>query len=488
MPAEPRDNSCRVLPQTYFADPCEVYLRLAPLGRAVLLDSGSDAERGRFDIIAAQPDPQLSLEIPASADTQALNSALANWQRLSARCGPGNAIAAPGDLPFCGGYIGHFSYELGRRLQGLPASTQCSLPLAMAHYYPWAIVQDRKAQQSWLLGDCSLSDELADQIRELLAAPAIAAGSDAFKLTGEFRGQWSLDEYRAVFDRVKQYIGAGDCYQINIGQRFSADFSGELFEAYRHLRDIARAPFSAYFPLNAGQALLSLSPERFLTLREQEVETRPIKGTRPRHTDPSLDAAAARELLSSDKERAENLMIVDLLRNDIGRFCKAGSVRAETLFSLESYATVHHLVSVVKGSLRPDTTGPELLLGCLPGGSITGAPKRRAMQIIDELEVAPRQAWCGTIFYLSRHGRMDSSITIRTLYNEHHKLHCWAGGGLVDDSRAEDEYQEQRDKVGAFISALESFQRDYPPGESRPSTPGDPDPQTGPQVRRESCV
>jgi para-aminobenzoate synthetase component 1 len=204
-------------------------------------------------------------------------------------------------------------------------------------------------------------------------------------------------------------------------------------------------------------SLLCLSPERFLTVRAGEVETRPIKGTRPRGATAQRDRAAAQALLASEKERAENLMIVDLLRNDIGRFCRPGSVRVEALFEIESYATVHHLVSSVRGNLAPDVTPLQLLLGCLPGGSITGAPKHRAMEIIDELEPASRQAWCGTVFYLSRDGRLDSNVAIRTLFNEGQELVCWAGGGLVADSRATSEYAEQYDKVGAFLERLASL-------------------------------
>lgn len=458
MPAERGNTRYQALSVPYFDDPCEVYLRLRSLGLAVLLDSGGDAERGRYDIIAAQADPTHEIHIPASVAANDLQSHLQNWLDQSAESPDGEAaLAAPEDLPFYGGYIGHLSYELGRRLQGLPAASAGHLPLAIVRYYPWAIVQDRKACRSWLVAETALSETRKAQIQTRLTSPKHADADSVFRLTQRFSGHWSLTDYAEVFDRVKRYIAAGDCYQINIGQRFSAGFEGDLFAAYRRLRPVARAPFSAFFPLHSDQALISLSPERFLTVRGRDVETRPIKGTRPRHADPLLDTAAASDLLNSEKERSENLMIVDLLRNDIGKFCEAGSVQAQSLFRLESYATVHHLVSVVSGKLAHQTNSLELLLGCLPGGSITGAPKRRAMQIIDELEVAPRQAWCGTIFYLSAHGRMDSNITIRTLYPEDGQLHCWAGGGLVDDSRAPEEYQEQHDKVGAFIRTLEAF-------------------------------
>jgi para-aminobenzoate synthetase component 1 len=458
----------------YFDDPVAIYARLAHLDNPVLLDSGGDPERGRWDIVAAAPDPGRSLYLPADAAPLAAQQRLDAWL-ASARSDPAmfaamNPTDSPGNgdkqtdtpedtLPFYGGYIGHFGYELGRRLLDLTADTAGTLPLAAVHYYPWAVVQDRQRQRSWLVGDGSVDASQQAAVIALLDGNPTASAPQVFSLREDFVGAWTLPEYDRVFAQVKEYISAGDCYQINIGQPFSADYSGDLLCAYAALRLVARAPYSAFMPLPDGNTLLSLSPECFLSVDQRHVETRPIKGTRPRHVTPSIDQAAALALLQSDKERAENLMIVDLLRNDIGRFCEAGSVQVDTLFQLESYATVHHLVSVVSGRLQPAVSPLELLLGCLPGGSITGAPKRRAMQIIDELEPAPRQAWCGTIFYLSRHGRLDSSITIRTLYSDQQRLHCWAGGGLVDDSIARAEFQEQSDKVGAFLRTLEQLPR-----------------------------
>jgi para-aminobenzoate synthetase component 1 len=437
----------------FYADPCDVYARLRTLGEPVLLDSGD--ERGRFDVIAAQADSTQSLFIPATATADELKASLSDWQVLVEQ--QIQPRGAEPELPFCGGYIGHFSYELGRRLHGLPAAQAATLPLAVVRYYPWAVVQDRKLRKSWLVGEQPALEHSAADIAQRLYSPSSPGDPAHFKLMEPFHCRWSLEDYQHSFEAVKRYISAGDCYQINIGQPFSARYEGALLEAYRALRTVAKAPFSAFFPLTSGQTLLSLSPERLLAVDERKVETRPIKGTRPRHEDPAADQVAAAELIASGKERAENLMIVDLLRNDIGRFCDPGSVQADELFRLESYATVHHLVSVVSGRLSEKHTALDLLIGCLPGGSITGAPKHRAMQIIDELEPAPRQAWCGSLFYLSRHGRLDSSIAIRTLFSDNGQLHCWAGGGLVDDSEIAAEYQEQLDKVGAFLRTLEGY-------------------------------
>ncbi|MEM1402184.1 MAG: aminodeoxychorismate synthase component I [Pseudomonadota bacterium] len=430
----------------YFDNPAELHQRLAPLGDAALLDSG-DSERGRWDIAAAGAEPESSLVLTSDAPWPETQRALDVW--LDGLKAP---IAENTDptLPFDGGYVGFFSYELGRRLQGLP-DRRTDMPLACVRHYPWAVVQDRQARQSRLVG--TYDQTLADKVLKALGGEA--PESLPFRLLSAFERPWSEAQFADTLSAVKNYLLAGDCYQINIGQPFSAEFEGDLADAYGRLRSVAGAPFSAFLSLDDHHALISLSPERFITVNGRIVETRPIKGTRPRHLDPEKDGEAMRELITSDKERAENLMIVDLLRNDIGRYCEAGSVSVDELFRVETYRTVHHLVSVVRGNLKHGVHPMELLVGSLPGGSITGAPKRRAMEIIDELEPGGRDVWCGTIFYLSRNGRLDSNIAIRTLFNTGSILHCWAGGGLVYDSEADAEYQEQQHKVGAFIETLE---------------------------------
>lgn len=453
MTESPNKNVTRCISLPFYADPCCVYARLRSLGQTTLLDSGDAPSRGRFDIIAAQADASQGLSVDAGMSNDDLSQTLDEWK---ARAQQRDTTNRPEhDLPFYGGYIGHLSYEFGRRLQGMPARPDDCSPIATAHYYPWAVVQDRHEGCSWLVGEANAVDLIAPVIRDLLATDSKEPETGNFKLEKAFEGEWSIDDYKEQFQKVKDYISSGDCYQINIGQPFSSSYAGDLFTAYRQLRKIAKAPFSGFFPLSEDQSLMSLSPERFLTVDNRQVESRPIKGTRPRHTNAAEDKAAATALMSSDKERAENLMIVDLLRNDIGRYCTPGSVTAPELFKLESYATVHHLVSVVKGKLSADNSALDLLFGCMPGGSITGAPKRRAMEIIDDIEPAARNHWCGSLFYLSRHGRLDSNISIRTLFNEGASLHCWAGGGLVDGSQVQAEYQEQQDKVGAFLSELE---------------------------------
>ncbi len=433
---------------TYFADPLEVFRRLESMGQPAMLDSGGNDEHGRWDIIAAAPDPSRTLWLDGDSTAGAVDQCLQRWQWNAQELCSGDSRASE-LLPFNGGYLGQISYELGRRLQGLPQRSS-KLPLACAHFYPWAIVQDRREQRSWLCGDYPRS--LALRIERLLGAP-VPQGKP-FTLLSPFSSSWDLVAYKERFDRVQAYIQAGDAYQINLGQPFKAPYEGSLIQAYDRLRPIASAPYSALIPMG-DSFLLSLSPEQFLTIKDRDVETRPIKGTRPRHECSTEDRAAAESLLASEKERAENLMIVDLLRNDLGRFCVPGTVEVDALFNVESYATVHHLVSVVRGRLRGDVSPPEALLGCLPGGSITGAPKHRAMEIIDELEAASRESWCGSVFSLSRSGELHSNIAIRSFYGIDGTLFGWAGGGLVADSSVEDEYQEQQDKIGALMRALE---------------------------------
>jgi len=257
--------------------------------------------------------------------------------------------------------------------------------------------------------------------------------------------------------KIHDYIQAGDCYQVNYTQRFSAQCEGDAWTAYCALRLACPTPFSGFMSLPADNAILSLSPERFVRVSHNQVETRPIKGTRPRGRNSAEDAANAAELLASPKDRAENLMIVDLLRNDLGRTCRTGSVRVPQLFTLESYPNVHHLVSSVVGELADGKDALDLIGDSFPGGSITGAPKIRAMQIIDELEPTRRSLYCGSLLYLDVRGEMDSSIAIRSLLVKDGRVSCWGGGGIVADSDWQDEYQESITKVKVLLDTLQTL-------------------------------
>ncbi|MFW6344897.1 MAG: aminodeoxychorismate synthase component I, partial [Halomonas sp.] len=360
---------------------------------------------------------------------------------------------AESELPFLGGLIGHWSYDLAYALEpvGGRARSAVDLPASRVGLYDWALIQDHERGEAWLVAT-------PERRRQALAWLAAEPPPEApFRLAAPFAAELDRAGYLARFEAVQRYIRAGDCYQVNLAQRFSAPFEGDLWAAYRRLRAATPTPFAGYlaWPGPAGeQAILSLSPERFLECREGRVETRPIKGTRARGDTPEADRRLAEELQGSLKDRAENVMIVDLLRNDLGRVCRPGSVRVPRLCGLESYANVHHLVSVVTGTLAAGRTSLDLLAGAFPGGSITGAPKVRAMQIIDELEPSRRGVYCGSLGYVDRRGRMDTSIAIRTAVADAGRLHLWGGGGLVADSDGEAEYHESLDKIRHLMAAL----------------------------------
>ncbi|MBJ7539108.1 aminodeoxychorismate synthase component I [Marinomonas transparens] len=366
---------------------------------------------------------------------------------------------APKDLPFTGGLLGYYGYEGGHFVEELPDTVEHDIRLDTLNVglYAWAVIschQD-KTTQLVITPWCTPAEE-DDIIKRLSHPPSNAhKATNGFTLLSTFSSNMSANEYAAKFTQVQDYIQSGDCYQVNLAQRFSSQYQGDTFVAYQALRKVCPTPFSAYLELTDDQSLLSHSPERFLLCDQGRVESKPIKGTIGRGNTPAEDKANADWLLASPKDRAENLMIVDLLRNDLGKTCLTGSINVPSLFALESYANVHHLVSTVEGRIDQADQAIRVFHSSFPGGSITGAPKIRAMQIIDELEPHERSAYCGSIAYFSTNGQMDSSITIRTLVADQGNLHCWAGGGLVADSKCEEEYQETFTKVGKLTHTLE---------------------------------
>ena len=281
-----------------------------------------------------------------------------------------------------------------------------------------------------------------------------AAPTGEFILGGAFRAEQGREDYLHSLGRIKDYLQAGDCYQVNLAQRFSAHFKGDPLTAWLALQAAHPAPHSCYFDAGDSQ-IFGVSLERFLSIRDRQVVTEPIKGSRPRGATTEEDRAFGEELLSNPKDRAENLMIVDLLRNDLGACCEPGSIQADPLFELRRFSNVQHLVSTVTGTLRRDLSPLDALLGAFPGGSITGAPKKRAMEIIAELEPVPRGAYCGSFFWMDNKGNLDSNILIRTLQTEGGRLYCHGGGGIVFDSVPEAEYEESCFKVAKLMAALE---------------------------------
>lgn len=357
-----------------------------------------------------------------------------------------------------GGAVGYFSYDLARRHIKLPvcADGTAALPEMAIGLYDGMIVVDHVSRQ------CQIHVQQSEQglswgkriLDRLACAPDALP---AFRVHGTLCANMSRSDYEQAFQKIQQLIRAGDCYQVNLAMRFSASFSGHPWHAYAALRQCNPATYGAWLHFPFAR-ILSSSPETFLNVAEGRVETRPIKGTRPRHIDPRLDAALAADLAESDKDRAENLMIVDLLRNDLGRVCVPGSIQVPELFRVESYATVHHLISRVSGRLPSASTPLDLLAATFPGGSITGAPKLRAMQIIESLEPQRRGVYCGSIGYLGFDGAMHLNIAIRTLVCSQNEVSYWVGSGVVADSEVAAEYQECLDKGVAMQRALAFFQ------------------------------
>ncbi|WP_428099102.1 aminodeoxychorismate synthase component I [Candidatus Rariloculus sp.] len=445
----------------YVADSAARLEALSDRPGCAFLDSGTASDRSgnaRYDILSA--DPYLTLTTRGAVttirsrrtETQSLDDPLSLLRQQL-----GERQDAPPDLPFCGGALGYFGYDLGRRFEELPSGAEADIdmPELAVGLYDWAVVVDHFERRAWLVGQGRDERTFAewDGLVDSLEQPRPRPGTP-FEVLSPVVSNFDRQTYERAFGRIKAHIRSGDCYQVNLTQRFEAKARGNAWQAYLKLRRINPAPFSAYLDHPDGRILCS-SPERFLKLRGDRVETKPIKGTRPRSVHGARDRAFAAELRNSDKDRAENVMIVDLLRNDLGRSCVPGSIRATRLFDVESFASVHHLVSTVTGRLAEDRHAVDLLRGCFPGGSITGAPKVRAMQIIDSVEPHRRSIYCGAIGYIGFDGNMDTNIAIRSLVQHRDSIYAWAGGGIVADSEPEAEFQESLDKAAALLAVLD---------------------------------
>jgi len=435
---------CTDLP--YQSDASCYYAALVGLPWAVWLDSGGLA---RYDIIVAAPQRTIVMDGKAVCD--------APFALLRAELGA--RLAAVKDVPFAGGVLGYWSYDLARHMVALPNVSQDAerLPDMAVGVYDWALVLDHQQRTAQLVSHQRFAEtaELLPQILRRLQS-AQAPICDDFRVSGAVVSDFTQKSYAAAFAAVQNYLQSGDCYQINLAQRFSAHADGNAFAAYLKLRQISPAPYSAFLDLPQAQ-ILCTSPERFISVRNGMVETKPIKGTRPRSTDAVRDRELANELRHHPKDRAENLMIVDLLRSDLGKSCIPGSVRVPKMFEVERYANVHHLVSTVEGKLAQGKDALDVLRDCFPGGSVTGAPKLRAMQIIEQLEPQRRGVYCGAIGYVGFDGNMDSNIAIRTLVYSENTIRCWAGGGIVADSQCGAEYQETMDKASAMLELLQGY-------------------------------
>ncbi len=463
-------------------EPEDVFLRLAHLPHCLFLDSAMPHPTlGRYSFVAA--DPFDFVQAPADG-SDALGMLEERLRPFS--CSTQQPQNTPDLPPFRGGAAGLFSYDLGRSLERAPTPKidEFGAPALAIGLYDVVVAFDHLSDKAWIISQGfpevesaarlrrarqrleqmrdwiadfhhTMRDHLASELARRVECPTKTrrASSPAKQSRLGVTSNFSKDEYLAAVRRVIDYIAAGDVFQVNLAQRLLAPARDDAVSLYRRLRRCNPAPFAGFFDLGEFQ-IVSASPERFLSVVDREVETRPIKGTRPRSGNSTLDRAAEAELLASEKDRAENVMIVDLMRNDLGRVCQLGSVRVGQLCQIEAYQHVLHLVSSVHGRLRDDRSPIDLLRASFPGGSITGAPKIRAMEIIAELEPTARGPYCGSLGYLGFDGSLDLSILIRTITAG---LGWWqfpVGGGIVADSTPEQEYEETWHKAEGLLRAL----------------------------------
>ncbi len=449
---------------------------------ACWLDSGKPrSEYGRYDIISALPESRLvtsnhqtTIYDCQGADYTYGERMLSSEDPLDLLQGELNKLTRTKgtpqtdtdiDIPFSGGAIGYFAYDLHKSFKtkqnivnqsNVDDSQTSHFDDMQVGIYHWAIIQDHLEQKAYIasLPECNpLTLQIITGKLNNFANQALTQEEPTLMQVEPLKPTISKQEYTDSLETINEYILAGDTYQVNFAQRFQGKYQGDPYIAYQQLREAMASPFSAYLQLGE-QAIMSLSPERFLKVEDNHVLTQPIKGTLRRDADPKIDKQRATTLQNDEKNRAENLMIVDLLRNDIGQHCIPGSITVETLFGLQSFPNVHHLVSDVVGTLREQSSSLDLFRDCFPGGSITGAPKKRAMEIIEELESGSRGVYCGSIGYITNNGDMDSNIAIRTVSCDGEQLTCWGGGGIVADSDVDDEYQESLDKINRILNIL----------------------------------
>lgn len=448
----------------YQTNSADLFARIAHLPWAIWLDSGTSAStRGRYDIMTAYPfctmvaDTHQTTICENGNTQQTTQDPFAILKHQLARFAHTSF-----DLPFEGGALGYFAYDLGHRIERYAQlQPSCEIAEMQVGIYDWALVVDHELGQTCLISHLK-HPQTEQQWPQLCAlfqsdSDASARQFEPLQVTGKLTSNMTESEYAQAFQTIQQYIRAGDCYQVNLAQRFRVPVQGDAFSAYCQLRNLSSAPLMAYMNFSQPDRplqILSASPERFLRVQGRTVETRPIKGTRPRAEDLQQDAKNAEELQHSQKDQAENLMIVDLLRNDLGKVCETGSVQVTQLFALESFSNVHHLVSTVRGKLAAEMTAVDVLRACFPGGSITGAPKLRAMQIIESLEPDARGVYCGAIGYIGFDGNMDMNIPIRTAVYQNQCFDFWAGGGIVADSELAKEYKETWDKASAMLALI----------------------------------
>tara|TARA_B100001109_G_scaffold121437_1_gene98894 strand:+ start:187 stop:1533 length:1347 start_codon:yes stop_codon:yes gene_type:complete len=438
----------------YHNDPKELFAVIEPRDWSVLLDShAKQFTDQRFDIMTSDP----IKKIYGRGSKTILETKTAKEEHI---CDPIDLLSdqmtfdqsSESTIPFTGGAIGFASYDQGNIYENIKQNNDdFNIPYVAFGIYDWALIIDHKDKKTILI--FQNKNEIVNNIIEYLSKQKNGNDRHTYTISSDCISNTSFSEYEKKFTKIKSYIENGDCYQINFAQRFMLNYEGSPWAIYKDLSQSYGAPYSAYLSFPFAK-IMSFSPERFIHQKDCIVETKPIKGTRPVSSNESENNEFIEELRGSDKEKAENLMIVDLLRNDFGRTCEMGSVKVTSLFDIETFANVHHLVSTVQGKLKNKEKIFDLLKGCFPGGSITGAPKIRAMQIINELEVSNRGIYCGSIGYISTNSRCDVNIAIRTALSVDNTLYFWGGGGITFDSDVNSEYKETLDKIRPFLDCF----------------------------------
>lgn len=450
---------CFIERLSVYPDPLALHAA-QPLRYPFLLESAvHGGPRGRYDILFAFPGETIVQRRTGRLERDGRLSAGEDFlSALDRRWAQERQTTANADeqraLPFVGGWFVFLAYELAGAIE--PSVTGLHhdpvLPMAMAVRCPAAVIRDHVERCTYLMCEMPRAGERIAQMRRDLTAGAITVRREVSCAVQED----AAERFLAGVERVLEYIRAGDVFQVNLSRGWLAELREDVpaHVLYAALRSSNPAPFAGLMTLPSGCAVLSSSPERLVEVRRGMVSTRPIAGTYPRSDDPIRDDAWSRELLAHPKERAEHVMLIDLERNDLGRICQTGSMQVSELMTLESYRHVHHIVSEVRGRLRADVTPGQVIRAVFPGGTITGCPKVRCMQIIAELEQAARGAYTGSMGYLSRDGSMDLNILIRTMVQDGRQVRLRAGAGVVADSNPARELAETRAKARGMLAAL----------------------------------
>ena len=440
----------------------EVFRLAAKEPGCAFLDSSLVNELGRWSILGLRPYKTLIKEQDGSFTEDGVSRPDTDFETRLGEFLKQNRDENETALPIVSGAIGYFSYDYGRKHMGVPSAEQDVEPIPQARvvFYDLLLIEDCREKRVWLsaCGQTEDAEALLARFRRDIERgmeegfPALPDAHATKPIT--VRPNFEKEEYKAAVDRMIRYIIEGDIYIANMTQRLDVMSDREPLAVFEHLRTHNPSPFGGYLDCGDHQ-IICASPERFLRLRDGVVETRPIKGTRKRGETPAEDEALRRELEQSEKDKSELLMIVDLERNDLNRVCRPGSVEVTELFTVETYATVFHLVSNIRGELAQGSNVTDLLRAAFPGGSITGAPKYRAMEIIDELEHGKRGLYTGSIGYLTLDGDCDLNIVIRTALHRDGRYHLGVGGGITSESDLEFEYEETLQKAKAVLEALQ---------------------------------